>query len=501
MNILLLTENFPPETNAAATRLHEKACYWVRWGHSVTVVTNAPNFPDGILFDGYRNRWRQTEVIDGIRVVRVKTYIAPNRGVVRRSLEFLSFGVHRACTAGLFVPRPDVVIGNSPQLFAAAAALRRSERSEAGTVRASSSPTCGRPRSSLSARWGDPLPLRMLEILELHLYRRAAAVVALTAGIRDNLVARGIPSEEKIAVVRNGVDLARYGPRPRDEALAQAWGLGGRFVVGYVGTHGMAHGLGKVLDDGRAAARSAGRWCSCSSAPGPSVTMLIADARQSRPRQRHLPAQAAQGSDAVHLEPVRYRPGSSQGHAAVRRGAADEDLRGYGDGPSHRAGNAGGRGEPSPPRYRRGRLGPARRPGGIGLRHPLAARRPRDSATPRGREPCCSTEPQPGGPGPRHVAGAGAGRSGGIAREFGSWSRPHCSSLVASTTQCERVEFSRMSWPHDHPVPARWPHRYVPQPPRSRGRRHGHSAASCSAACGRAGGKPPVARCPVALRG
>ena len=72
MNVLLITENFPLETNAAATRLHEKACYWVRWGHSVTVVTTAPNFPDGILFDGYRNRWRQTEVMDGIRVVRVK---------------------------------------------------------------------------------------------------------------------------------------------------------------------------------------------------------------------------------------------------------------------------------------------------------------------------------------------------------------------------------------------------------------------------------------------
>ena len=58
---------------------------------------------------------------------------------------------------------------------------------------------------------------------------------------------RGIPPE-KIAVVMNGVDLTRYGPRPRDKALADAWGLGGRFVVGYVGTHGMAHALGNVLD-------------------------------------------------------------------------------------------------------------------------------------------------------------------------------------------------------------------------------------------------------------
>ena len=121
MNILFLTEHFPPETNAAATRIHERACYWVRWGHDVTVVTGAPNFPDGVLFEGYRNRWRHTETVDGIRVVRVKTFIAPNRGVVRRSADFLSFGVN-GLVAGLFEPRPDVVVGKL------AAAPRRRRR-------------------------------------------------------------------------------------------------------------------------------------------------------------------------------------------------------------------------------------------------------------------------------------------------------------------------------------------------------------------------------------
>ena len=61
MKILFLTENFPPETNAAATRVHERACYWAEWGHDVTVVTSAPNFPQGKLYAGYRNRWYRTE--------------------------------------------------------------------------------------------------------------------------------------------------------------------------------------------------------------------------------------------------------------------------------------------------------------------------------------------------------------------------------------------------------------------------------------------------------
>jgi glycosyltransferase involved in cell wall biosynthesis len=91
------------------------------------------------------------------------------------------------------------------------------------------------------------LGLRLVETLELFLYRRSAAVAALTQAFKDNLTGRGI-QPEKIAVVVNGVDIARYAPRSRDVGLASEWALTDKFVVGYVGTHGMAHALGNVLD-------------------------------------------------------------------------------------------------------------------------------------------------------------------------------------------------------------------------------------------------------------
>ncbi len=244
MNILFLTENFPPETNAAATRVYERACYWVRWGHRVTVITSAPNFPEGKLFAGYRNRWRQVEVWDGIRVVRVKTFIAANRGVALRTLDFLSF-MASSFVAGLFEKRPDVVVATSPQFFAAVAGWmlgavrRRPFVFELGDLWPASITAVG--------AMGDNLFLRWMEKLELFLYRRAACVVALTGAFKANLVSRAIPAE-KIAVVVNGVDTPRYAPHPRDVELAERWNLGGTFVVGYVGTHGMAHGLGNVLD-------------------------------------------------------------------------------------------------------------------------------------------------------------------------------------------------------------------------------------------------------------
>ncbi len=244
MKILFLADNFPPETNAAATRVYERACYWAEWGHQVTVITGAPNFPMGKLFPGYSNRWRQTEEMSGLRVVRVKTFIASNQGVVRRTLDFTSFMVN-GFVAGLFEERPDVVVATSPQFLAAVAGWTLGAiRSvpfvfELGDLWPDSITAVGAMRQSILLRW--------MEKVELFLYRKSAAVVALTGAFKDNLTGRGI-DPDKIAVVINGVDLSRYGPRTRDNELADEWGLREKFVVGYVGTHGMAHALSNVLD-------------------------------------------------------------------------------------------------------------------------------------------------------------------------------------------------------------------------------------------------------------
>ncbi len=244
MRILFFTENFPPETNAAATRVYERAVYWAKWGHEVTVITCAPNFPHGKVFDGYRNAWHEVEDMSGIRVVRVKTFIAANQGVLRRSLDFLSFLV-TGFVAGVFQPRPDVVAATSPQFFAAVAGWavglcrRRPFVFELGDLWPNSISAVGAMKKGVL--------LSLMEKVELFLYRRSAEVAALTNAFKDNLMSRGIQAE-KIQVVLNGVDLPRYGPRPKDVALAAEWAIGDKFVVGYLGTHGMAHGLINVLD-------------------------------------------------------------------------------------------------------------------------------------------------------------------------------------------------------------------------------------------------------------
>ncbi len=244
MHVLFLSDNFPPETNAPATRLWEHARRWVARGHRVTVVTCAPNFPQGRVYPGYANRWLQRECVDGIDVLRVKTYVAANAGFGRRTLDYVSFAVAGFC-AGLLPRRPDVVVATSPQFFAAvggwllAAVRRKPFVFELRDLWPASIEAVGALRSGLV--------LRSLERLELFLYRRAAAVVAVTSAFRRDLAGRGI-DPRKIHVVTNGVDLESFRPIERDAALARELGVGGRFVVGYLGTHGMAHALEGVLD-------------------------------------------------------------------------------------------------------------------------------------------------------------------------------------------------------------------------------------------------------------
>lgn len=244
MRILFLSDNFPPEVNAPASRTFEHCREWVRSGHQVTVITGAPNFPKGKVFAGYRNRLWQRETMEGIQVVRVWTYLTANEGFVRRTLDYLSFMV-TGFLAGLIQRRPDVIVGTSPQFFTNCAAWMLSVFRwrpfvfELRDLWPESIKTVGAMQDSAA--------LRLLERLERFLYHRAAVIVVVTESFRRNLISRGIDSK-KIAVVINGVDLGRFQPLARDSELAGRFGLTGKFVVGYIGTHGMAHALETLLE-------------------------------------------------------------------------------------------------------------------------------------------------------------------------------------------------------------------------------------------------------------
>ena len=202
MHILFLTDNFPPETNAPATRTHEHTKRWVKAGHRVTVITGVPNFPSGKIHAGYRNKPWQEETPDGVRVIRVWTYITANEGSLKRTLDYVSFMI-TGSIAGLFVKKPDVIVATSPQFFNALGGCLLSMVRRRPFV------------FELRDLWPDSIvavgaiqegaAIRFLRKVEYWLYRRATRIVSVTHSFKEILVSNGIPAE-KIAVVPNGVD-------------------------------------------------------------------------------------------------------------------------------------------------------------------------------------------------------------------------------------------------------------------------------------------------------
>ncbi|MDH5674589.1 MAG: glycosyltransferase family 4 protein [Myxococcales bacterium] len=243
MRILYLSHYFPPEGNAPASRVHELCKRWVRLGHQVSVITCAPNVPDGKVYQGYHNRLSQREWVDGIEVIRVWTYIAANQGTVRRIANYLSYAVTATLRAQL-LPRPDIIVATSPQFFCGWAGVLSKWLS-------------GRPLMlEIRDLWPEsivavgamrqPQLLALLEALELRMYGAADHITTVGEGYRARLLEKGVP-EAKLTVITNGVDRELYASRPPDRALAARLGVEDRFVCCYAGTIGMASGLDIVL--------------------------------------------------------------------------------------------------------------------------------------------------------------------------------------------------------------------------------------------------------------
>ena len=252
MHILFLTDNFPPESNAPANRTFEHARQWVASGHRVTIITCAPNFPEGQLFEGYKNRWFQTELMDGITVIRVWSFMTRNAGFVLRLLDFFSFMVS-GFLGGLRVRDADIIIGTSPQFFTVCAACclakvkQRPFVFEMRDIWPESLQAVGMSNAGLSVRLAAPVAD--------YLYRRADHLIVVTHSFKAYLQDRGV-SGERVTVIPNGVDPDMFFPIPADISLQQELQLEDKFVVGYLGTHGLAHGLESVVEAARLAGQT-----------------------------------------------------------------------------------------------------------------------------------------------------------------------------------------------------------------------------------------------------
>jgi len=236
MKILFLTQFFHPEPIFKglpfARALAER-------GHHVQVLTGFPNYPGGKLYDGYRLAPFRRDLEDGIEILRVPLFPSHDTSSFRRICTYGSFATAASMLGPWLAQRPDLIYVYHPPATVGAAAI--------ALARWWSVPFVFDVQDlwpeSLSATamrvptWTTTLVDRLCRVV----YREAAAVVAVSEGVREVLRSRGVPPD-RLFVIRNWCDESAL-RRPVADVPEP-----GVFRVLFAGNLGAAQGLDTVLE-------------------------------------------------------------------------------------------------------------------------------------------------------------------------------------------------------------------------------------------------------------
>lgn len=311
MHIVFIAQYFHPETGAASERITGLAKGLVSMGHRVTVITGFPSYPAGRLYPGFTRKLWDRQQMEGVEVVRTWLHITEGRDAASRLVNYLSF-MCSSFLAALLVGRPDVpdvIVATSGPIFAGASGciasiMRRvpfvldlrdvwPERIYVGT---------GMKRGFL---------LRLLERLELFLYRRASRIIAVTNGVRENILGKRVPPE-KAVVITNGVDTDIFNPKDTASIREGKEGSEGReevrkalgipaesFVAIYAGTLGLLQDTSLMVE-------------AAASVSGQNIKVLIIGGGARSEQMRIEAAGNPAAGNMIFIDPV-----------------SREDLRGY----------------------------------------------------------------------------------------------------------------------------------------------------------------------------
>lgn len=245
MKIVVICHYFPPEIGAPSARLYEMSKRWVELGNEVHVVTCFPNHPTGIIPDVYKGLKYKLENMDGIHVHRNYVYATPNKGFIKKTLGHISFMFSSVFFSMKKIDKPDVIITSSPTFFSIFSGYWYSLRKKADFV------------LEIRDLWPaamielgvmkEGFITRVLEKMELFFYRKSKKLIMVTQSFKENVVNRGIRGD-KVHVITNGVNQDFFYPKEKNQRLINKYNLQDKFVISYVGAHGISQNLSTILE-------------------------------------------------------------------------------------------------------------------------------------------------------------------------------------------------------------------------------------------------------------
>lgn len=241
---LILTQYYPPEIGAPQIRLRSVARILRKHGIEVEVLTALPNYPAGRVFPGYSGRWQVREEIDGIPVKRTWVYAGTGKSALVRLTNYLSF-TFTALLAALTAPRPDVMfVESQPLSLGLVAILMKWFR---GVPYIYNVPDLQVDVAKQLGFMRNRGLLRLALELENFFLRQSWKIATVTHRFIEHFKNGGLPRSQ-ITFLPNGADTEFLKPQPPSQELLDRWGVHGKKVFAYIGTHAYYHGLDTLIE-------------------------------------------------------------------------------------------------------------------------------------------------------------------------------------------------------------------------------------------------------------
>lgn len=241
MKILFLTQWFNPEPAFKGLSFAKQL---VAHEHEVVVLTGFPNYPGGRIYEGYKIKPFQREIMEGVEVIRAPLYPSHDANPLRRAVNYISFALSSSLIGIFMVGHIDVIYAYHAPATIGFPAIVLAKYKKVPFV------------YDINDLWPDSLfstgmmrsgfGIKLLDWWCRFVYRRSAKVTVVTPGFKKRLVCRGVPPE-KIKMIYNWSDDSEIHFGERDEKLAEILGLTGRFNIVFAGNMGKAQALDAVL--------------------------------------------------------------------------------------------------------------------------------------------------------------------------------------------------------------------------------------------------------------
>jgi glycosyltransferase involved in cell wall biosynthesis len=245
MHILVVHQYYLHKDEAGGSRWNQFAEYWSQKNHKVTVLSGTLHYEISKKRREYKGKFIVTKQ-DGpnIFVKRCHVSEAYNKNYVGRAWAYFSFAVS-STLAGLLVKKPDVIICTSPPLTVGLTGWILSILKRVPMIFEVRDlwPESAIDTGVLTNRW----LIRMLYWLEKKSYNSASWINVLTPAFEKALVEKKRIKPDRISMIPNGADLDIVKPGPKDNWVREQLNLGNKFVITYVGAHGVANALGQLI--------------------------------------------------------------------------------------------------------------------------------------------------------------------------------------------------------------------------------------------------------------